>query len=109
MRVFGARAQFSGIDTVKRRRLVQRDEGVRIVPMPARLGMAVDECDVRIGLGQQGVGERHAGRARADDEVVGGNFVHGALAVAADSGWNSTALSVVLSVVLLSARELKQI
>ena len=58
-------------DAVEHRRLVQLDERVRVEPMPAGRVPAVDQRDVHIGVIDQRVGERHAHRARADDEIVG--------------------------------------
>ena len=42
-----------------------------VVPVPAGQGAAVDEGDVRIAVGQQGVGKGQAGGTGTDDEVVG--------------------------------------
>ena len=58
-------------DAVEHRRLVQLDERVGVLPVPAGRVAAVDERDVHVGVVDEGVREGHAHRAGADDEVVG--------------------------------------
>ena len=49
---------------------MQRDEGVGVVPVATGFATPVDDGDVRVGLGQQRVGEGQSHGAGADDEVV---------------------------------------
>ena len=63
--------QRHAVDPVGRTRLVQRDEGIGIVPVPAGRRMTVDH-DHRclFVLFEQRVDEGERGRARADDQVI---------------------------------------
>ena len=69
--ILAAAAQLGGVDAVIGRRLMQRDEGVGIVPVPAGLGVPVDNRDVRIAFVEQGIGKGHTHGAAAYDEVIG--------------------------------------
>ena len=58
---------------------MQRDEGIGIVPVPAGLGVLVDEGDMAIRVFvEQRIGKGEADRARADDEVIGCVIGHAA-------------------------------
>ena len=63
-------AQPAGVHAVVRRRLMQANKRVSPVPVPTGRMTSVDDHHLRVGLGHQGVGERHAHRARADDQVI---------------------------------------
>jgi len=58
-------------DPVVRGRDVQADERVRVEPVAAHAGPAVDQDDVGRRLGQERVGEGESARPRPDDEVIG--------------------------------------
>jgi hypothetical protein len=49
---------------------MQPYERVDVEPVPAWRMMAVDHDDLHVGMRDQRVRERHAGRAAANDEVV---------------------------------------
>jgi len=85
---FGARRQFvqagvdavgildpgpegRGVDAVVGGRLVQGDEAVGVVPVPARLSVAVDNGDPGVAFGHEGIGEGQAHRAGAHHQIVG--------------------------------------
>ena len=70
-RVAPAAAQRHRVHAVERRRLVQSDKAIGVVPVTAGLAAPVDEGDVRVGLGKQRVGEGQTYGTGADDEVVG--------------------------------------
>jgi hypothetical protein len=70
-------AQLQRVHAVEGRGLVQRDEGVGVVPVAAWLGVAVHQRDARVALVEHGVGEGHAAGACADDEVVGLKGIQG--------------------------------
>ena len=72
----GAGAEHRRRDAVEHRRLVELDERIGVLPVAAGRVATVDERDVHVGVIDQGVGERHAHRAGADDEVVGLERVH---------------------------------
>ena len=57
-------------DAVELRRLVQLDERIGVLPVPARRMATIDEGDVHVGVVDQRVGERHAHGSGADNEVV---------------------------------------
>ena len=67
----GAATEHGRRDAVEHRRLVELDERIRVLPVPAGRVATVDERDVDVGVIDQGVGERHAHGARAHDQVVG--------------------------------------
>lgn len=69
--VFAVDAQRQRVHAVKRRGLVQGNEGVDIVPVATRLTVAVDDGDPGIGFLQQGVCKGQADSTAADDQVVG--------------------------------------
>ena len=58
-------------DAVEHRRLMQLHERIGVLPVPSGDVATVDERDVHVGMIDQRVGERHAHRPGADDEVVG--------------------------------------
>ena len=65
-------AQFERIDPVSRAWLMQRDEGIGVVPMAAGARMAIHNGDVAIGIFvDQRIGKGEAHRARANDQVIG--------------------------------------
>lgn len=66
----GSGAQLRRVHPVVRGRLVQTDERVRIVPMPARTIMTIDDHHRRIALSEQRIRERHPGRTRTHDQIV---------------------------------------
>ena len=67
----GAGPEHGRRDAVEHRRLVQLDERIGVLPVPAGRVATVDERDVHVGVIDQRVGEGHAHRAGAHDEVVG--------------------------------------
>jgi len=67
----GIGTERTGIDTIGRRGLVQPDERVGIVPVPARAMARIDQHDIGAAVSKQRIREGHAGGARADDQVVG--------------------------------------
>ena len=72
-----AAAKLRRVHAVEGRRLVQRDERIRIVPVAARLAMTVYQRDMRVGrFVDQRVGKGQAGGAAADDQVVGLKVAH---------------------------------
>jgi hypothetical protein len=60
---------------------VQPDEWVRVEPVAARAMPPIDEDDARIGLGDESVDKRHAGRPGTDHEIVGLEGSHRALLI----------------------------
>ena len=50
---------------------MQLNERIRILPMPAGRGAAVDQRDMYVRMIDQRVHEGHAHRARAYDQVIG--------------------------------------
>ena len=50
---------------------MQADEGVRVQPVPSHAVPPIDHDHADVRMIDQGVGERHPGRARADHQVVG--------------------------------------
>jgi hypothetical protein len=58
-------------DAVEQGRLMQLDERICVEPVSPRGVAAIDERDVDIRVIEEGVGERHAHRPCADDEIVG--------------------------------------
>src|SRR3954454_8826475 len=66
-----AAAEERGRDAVERGRLVQPDERVGAEPVPADVVTAVDEGDADVGMGDEGVGERHPHRSGPYHHVVG--------------------------------------
>ena len=71
------------VHAVEGGRLVQAHVGVRVVPVPARAMVLVDQQHRRVRLGDYGIGERHAHRAAADQEVIGAEGLgrHGLLSL----------------------------
>ncbi len=67
----GATPEHRRRDPVEQRRLMEVDEWIRVLPMPAGRVATIDERDVHVGVIDQGVREGHAHRARAHHEVVG--------------------------------------
>ena len=67
----GAATEHGRRDAVEQRRLMELDERIRVLPVPAGRVATVDERDVHVRVIDQGVREGHAHRARAHDEVVG--------------------------------------
>ena len=58
---------------------MQPDEGIGLEPVATDPVATVDECDARVGVVDQRIGERHAAGPGADHEVVGLDFPrHGA-------------------------------
>jgi len=72
-------AQRQRVDAVERRRLVQRDEGVGVVPVATGQAVAVDDHDVGVALVEQRVRESQAHGPGTDDEIVRLQFVHARL------------------------------
>jgi hypothetical protein len=60
----------AGVHAVERRGLMESNERVGVVPMSARAVAPIDHHDIGVGVGDQLVGERHAGCAGTDHEVV---------------------------------------
>jgi len=65
---------------------VQGNEGIGVVPVAARLAVAVDDGDAGVGFLQQGVGEGQANRATANDQIVGIQGVQTSLQPGAPAG-----------------------
>ena len=57
-------------DAVERRRLVQAHEPVGVEPVASGAVTTVDDRDRHVGVGREGVDERHPHRPRADHQVV---------------------------------------
>ena len=49
---------------------MQGDEGIGIIPVPARFAVPVHNGDVRAGFVDEGVGKRQACSTAADDQLV---------------------------------------
>jgi hypothetical protein len=64
-------AQRQRVDPVRRRRLVQPDEGIGVAPVTTRTAAAVDDHHVGVDLGEERVDEGQRRRATAHHEVVG--------------------------------------
>ena len=70
--------EWPGADAVEGRRLMQRHERVRLVPVTAGLVVAVDHRDGRIRIvGEERVDEGHADCPGTDDEIVRDRGLHG--------------------------------
>ena len=64
-------AEWARVDPVERRRLMQADERIGVVPVTAGSARPVDDHDGRVGFVEDHVGEGHPHGAGADDQIVG--------------------------------------
>ena len=72
-------SEVARVDAVERRRLVQPDERVGVVPVSAWTGMTIDDHHRCVALGVHDIGKRHAHGTRADDQIVRSNLTHHAV------------------------------
>ena len=56
---------------------MQTHERIGVVPVAARAMASIDHHDVGVGVGDHFVGERHAGRAGPDHQVIRFESLHG--------------------------------
>jgi hypothetical protein len=66
-----AATEHRGRDAVEHGRVVQLHERIRILPMTTWGMAAIDDRDVDVSVVDERVGERHAHRPCAHDQVVG--------------------------------------